>query len=55
MSELEEGAIGFVEDHAEADHADPETTRRDRIDGVHCDILEAPGKPARQLLSYSAE
>ena len=39
METLKDGAIGFVEDHAEAGHADPETSRRRRIDGVHQDIL----------------
>ena len=32
---LEDGPIGLVEDHAEADHADAEAARRGGIDGVH--------------------
>ena len=32
---LEDGAIGLVEDHAEAGHADAEAARRGGIDGVH--------------------
>ena len=46
---LEDGAIGFVEDHAEAGHADPEPTRKRGVDGVHRDILSRPlglGDPA---------
>ena len=45
---LENGTIGFVKDHAEAGHADSETTRRRGVDGVHRDILSRSPHAANQ-------
>ncbi len=41
MGTLEKGTIGFVEDHAEADHAGAETVRR----GIHVDMILSSAAP----------